>query len=112
MPSLSPCPECGRASRGNSVHYKWLRCDSCPLDKLDEAMASDLGRVFSHLIDLDFAVQSRLDHLTQGITVLEFRALQILAEERAKHQREQRDADQEQYAETLRENLRLRSRNG
>lgn len=75
------------------------RCDQCPLDELDHyRRSSDAGRLLDRVLQLDFAAGS-LRVSWDEVTAEEVKALQILREERVKHQGEKHEEEREQMAD-------------
>lgn len=63
------------------------RCDACPLDRLDLAIAHD--PVLHRAFDLDFALTAGVQIGLSQIDVEEWRSLKILRMERHRYEQEQ-----------------------
>lgn len=58
---------------------------------------SDAGRLLNHVLDLEFSIEKfKMDW--SDVTAEEVKALQILTEERQKHQQEEREKDDQDRA--------------
>ena len=66
-----------------------LPCEECPEEKLTLYLASPPGLRMSVVVDLDFALQSRIQVPLSQISYLDFLLLRLLADERNKHQIEE-----------------------
>ena len=89
---LCPGPEQCPEALTPEVQQSGLKpdpCCECPAEKLNEYLASPGGRWMSVVIDLDFALQSRIQIPFERISYLEFRLLRLLAEERNKFEVEE-----------------------
>lgn len=64
-------------------------CPDCPMERLGEYLASHGGQAISIVIDLDFALQSRLQVALNQIPYQEFCLLRLLADERRKFEVEE-----------------------
>jgi hypothetical protein len=64
-------------------------CEKCPIQHLDEYLASPDGQLMSVVFDLDFALQSGMPVSLNQILFPEFLLLRQLADERAKYQIEE-----------------------
>lgn len=69
-------------------------CMECPLEKLNEYLASPCGRAIQWVVDLDFALERRMTVGLGQITWIEFQLLRILAEERNRWQNEEIERSQ------------------
>jgi predicted RNA-binding Zn-ribbon protein involved in translation (DUF1610 family) len=78
-----PCPACGTES-----DYRRLRCESCPLTKLDESGAMPEGSLLRRVSQIDFALQSKFTLGLGDVTTEEFEALRILQQERDRYENE------------------------
>lgn len=64
-------------------------CPECPLQLLDEYLASPWGRVIGQAMDLDFALQAGFEISLKDISYPEFLLLRFLAEERNRYREEE-----------------------
>lgn len=78
-----PCPSCG--NRG------WIRqrCPTCELVKLDAAMDSEPGRLLMRAADLRSRCEVGMTVTADDLTAEEWRAIQVLEDERVKRDKEQ-----------------------
>ncbi len=81
------CPGCG-ASR-----YERLRCPTCPVLRLDEALETERGAAIRRTFDLVFAAEKGMLRSMSDVTAEEFRLMQLIEDERAKHQQERDQAN-------------------
>ena len=65
------------------------RCDHCPLDRLDEAQATEPGQLLRRALDLGAALKLGIHLSLDDIAADEFYALLIVEEERDRFEREQ-----------------------
>jgi hypothetical protein len=80
------CPGCQK------IGFTVLRCDSCPLDDLEEARQnSRAGRLVGRLLDLEFDVE-RFGIGWDEVTAEEAAGLRALKQERERYLEEQRKA--------------------
>lgn len=87
-PGPDQCPE----ALTPEVQQSGLRpdlCCECPAEKLNKYLASPGGQWISVVVDLDFALQSRIQVTLSQIGYLEFCLLRLLAEERNKFEVEE-----------------------
>jgi len=87
-PSPDECPEALTIEVQKGLQEP-APCEECPLEKLQLYLASQTGQIMSIIIDLDFALQSRIQVPLDRISYREFLLLRLLAEERNKHEIEQ-----------------------
>ncbi len=64
------------------------RCDTCPLNLLDEAEQSEAGRLLRRMFDLRAASRMGIQVTLDDIAADEFQAMVILDEEREKWEKE------------------------
>lgn len=77
------CPRCGSEEPPAS-----LRCDSCPLEKLEQVRRSSrAGHLLDRVLDLDFNIQN-LSVPWGQVSAEEIKALQVLHIERDKYRAE------------------------
>lgn len=82
------CPGCG------ALRYERLRCPTCPVLRLDEALESERGAAIRRTFDLMFAAEKHIPlKALADLTGEEFRLMQIIEDERAKYQREKEQAN-------------------
>lgn len=74
-----PCPACAA-----ELEYRKIRCESCPLTKLDESGATPEGSLLRRVSQIDFALQSKFTLDLADVTAEEFDALRVLHQEREK----------------------------
>jgi hypothetical protein len=75
-------------------------CPECPLQLLDDYLASPDGKWIMHVINLDFALQAGLTITPKDVRLPEFLMLRILAEERNKfHQEESEKRTKQQHGQ-------------
>lgn len=65
------------------------RCDHCPLNKLEAAQQTEAGVLIRRAIDMRAALKLGIRITLEDIPADEFIAMQILEEERDRHEREQ-----------------------
>ena len=65
-----------------------MRCDHCPLDRLDAAQASEAGMILRRALDLRTALRLGVHLGLSAIRADEFHALLILEEEGDRLERE------------------------
>ena len=70
------------------------RCDDCPINKLDEAQNREPGVLLRRALDLRVALKFGVHISLEEIRADEFMAMQILEEERDRHDREQLPGNQ------------------
>ena len=87
-PGPDQCPEALTPEAQQSGLRPDLCCE-CPAEKLNEYLASPGGQWISVVVDLDFALQSRIQVTLSQISYLEFCLLRLLAEERNKFEVEE-----------------------
>ena len=66
----------------------------CPREKLNQYLASPLGRVIQWVIDLDFALERRFQVSLNDVTWTEFQLLRIIAEEKQRWENEEIERSQ------------------
>jgi hypothetical protein len=65
------------------------RCDHCTLNRIDEAQNSETGVLIRRALDMRAALKLGIRVSLEEIRADEFMAMQILEEERDRHEREQ-----------------------
>lgn len=65
------------------------RCDHCPLTRLEAAQQTEAGVLIRRALDLRSALKLGIRITLEDIPADEFIAMQILEEERDRHEREQ-----------------------
>jgi hypothetical protein len=87
-PSPDHCPE-ALTLEVQANPQSAVPCEECPLEKLHLYLASQRGQAMSMVVDLDFALQNRLQVPLDRINYWEFCLLRLLAEERNRFQIEE-----------------------
>lgn len=87
-PSPRLCPEALTPEAQQNVQ-EVLPCEECPAEKLALYLVSPSGQWMSVVVDLDFALQSRIQVPLSQISYLDFLLLRLLADERNKFQVEE-----------------------
>lgn len=73
------CPECGHPK------YERERCADCPHTKMDAALESEVGGLLHAAMALDVSLEAGYTITLADVTVEEWKALQVLRNERARY---------------------------